>query len=152
MAFNCRSPKGRSINCDQIDTRPKMYKKGFLALGIKNLGSPHWGSLYVVTILQPPNYAFWSILKGWIRPTQYFNETDPRITYNQEIQQFVKSHFLQQKYRFFFVMKTMVIGYTCEWKIHFKIMNGLVLREGASNQHSENYVVVRYFGKSEQTE
>ena len=37
------------------------------------------------------------MLKGGIRPTQNSKVTDPQIIYNQEIQQFVKSHFLQQK-------------------------------------------------------
>ena len=66
----------------------------------------------VLPIQQPPKYALWGILKGWISCTQHFNETDPQIIYNQDIQQFVKSHFLQQKNHNFFVkqvMKTMVL-------------------------------------------
>ena len=52
------------------------------------------------------------MLKGGIRPTQNSIVTDPQIIYKQEIQQFVKSHFLQQKNHNFFVkqvMKTMVL-------------------------------------------
>ena len=45
------------------------------------------------------------MLKGGIRPTQNSLVTDPQITYNQEIQHFVKSHFLQQKNYDFFAVK-----------------------------------------------
>ena len=53
------------------------------------------------------------MLKGGTRPTQNSKVADPPIIYNQEIQQFVKSHFLQQKNHNFFVkqvMKTTVIS------------------------------------------
>ena len=47
------------------------------------------------------------MLKGGIRPTQNSIVTDPQIIYNHEIQQFVKSHFLQQKNHNFFVKQVM---------------------------------------------
>ena len=43
------------------------------------------------------------MLKGGTRPTQNSKVADPPIIYNKEIQQFVKSHFLQQKNHNFFV-------------------------------------------------
>ena len=36
-------------------------------------------------IQQPPDYNFWGILEGGIRPTQCPNAKDPKIIYNQEI-------------------------------------------------------------------
>ena len=50
------------------------------------------------------------MLDECIRPNKYHNETEPKVTYNQEILKFVKIHFLQQKNHNFFVkqvMKTM---------------------------------------------
>ena len=49
------------------------------------------------------------MLKGGTRPTQNSKVADPPIIYNQEIQQFVKSHFLQQKNHNFFVKQFMRI-------------------------------------------
>ena len=45
--------------------------------------------------------------KRGTRPTQNSKVADPPIIYNQEIQQFVKSHFLQQKNHNFFVKQVM---------------------------------------------
>ena len=62
------------------------------------------------------------MLKGGIRPTQTSIVTDPQIIYNQEIQQFVKSHFLQQKNHNFFVkqgMETFVISFN---QTHFGLL------------------------------
>ena len=62
------------------------------------------------------------MLKGGIRPTQNSIVTDPQIINNQEIQQFVKSHFLQQKNHNFFVkqgMKTFVISFN---QTHFGLL------------------------------
>ena len=50
------------------------------------------------------------MLKGGTRPTQNSKVADPPIIYNQEIQQFVKSHFLQQKNHNFFVKQVMKTG------------------------------------------
>ena len=97
-----------SKKCPEIFSPPQTSK-------YENTGCSEFGVTLrapVLPIEQPPNYALQGILKGCIRPTQNSNATDPQIIYNQEIQQFVKSHFLQQKNHNFFVkqvMKTMVI-------------------------------------------
>ena len=54
-----------------------------------------------------PKYALWGMLKGGIRSTQNSKATDPQIVYDQEIQQFVKSSFLQQKNHNFLVKQVM---------------------------------------------
>ena len=50
------------------------------------------------------------------------NETEPKVTYDQEILKFVKIHFLQQKNHNFFVkqgMKTFVISFN---QTHFGLL------------------------------
>ena len=54
------------------------------------------------------------MLYGRIRITEYPNETDPNVTYNQEILKFIKIRFLLQKNHNFFVkqvMKTTFISF-----------------------------------------
>ena len=93
---------------------PKKWNSGGSIFGVI-LRAP------VLPIQQLPKYVLWGILDECIRPISYPNETDPKVTYNQEILKFVKIRFLQQKNHIFLVkqvMKTNIINFN---QGHFRL-------------------------------